>query len=243
MDGKEVYDETIDKPLPTEIQKMFPDYSIYPQYTKDTAFGFLTRGCPRDCSFCHTTQMQGSKVYKVAELSEFWNGQKNIVLFDPNITAFKDCEAVFEELIKTNARIEFNQGLDVRLLTERKCELLSKMKLKNLHFAFDRYQDWDMITPKFETLAKYMGKSKCRAISVYVLTNFDTTLKQDLERIMFLRKLNFSPYVMIYEKYNNKRKVINHLQRWCNNRILFWAITTFKEYLDSINYKTNEELL
>lgn len=57
------------------IEHIYPDYSIYPDI-KDTAFGFLTRGCPRGCKFCHVAEKEGMRSIKVADLSNFWKGQK-----------------------------------------------------------------------------------------------------------------------------------------------------------------------
>lgn len=78
--------------LPHEIEHIYPDYSLYPELCKDTAYGFLTRGCPRGCSFCIVGKKEGMCSQKVADLSEFWNGQKNIVLLDPNFFACKEWE-------------------------------------------------------------------------------------------------------------------------------------------------------
>lgn len=74
--GKEVYHPELDKPLMPEIENIYPDYSIYPMYTKDTAYGFLTRGCPRGCAFCHVVSKEGRCSVKVANLSDFWGGAK-----------------------------------------------------------------------------------------------------------------------------------------------------------------------
>ena len=87
--GKEVYHKELDKPLPYEIEHCYPDYSLYPELTKDTAYGFLTRGCCNDCSFCIVSKKEGRCSVKVANLDEFWKGQKNIKLLDPNILACK----------------------------------------------------------------------------------------------------------------------------------------------------------
>ena len=87
VNGKEVFDKSKDIDLPPEIEHIYPDYSLYG--ITDTAYGFLTRGCPRGCSFCHVEAKEGRASRKVADLKEFWNGQKNIVLCDPNILACK----------------------------------------------------------------------------------------------------------------------------------------------------------
>ena len=71
IDGKEVYDSSRDQRLPDDIEHIYPDYSLYPDLTKDTAYGFMTRGCPRGCGFCHVGAKEGRRAYKVADLSEF----------------------------------------------------------------------------------------------------------------------------------------------------------------------------
>ena len=93
--------------LPDEIEHYYPDYELY--NIKDKAFGFLTRGCPRSCPFCIVSEKEGN-THTVADLSEFWRGQKEIVLMDSNITASKDCERLFEDLIQSRALINFEGG-------------------------------------------------------------------------------------------------------------------------------------
>lgn len=92
VNGKEVFDKTKNNELPYEVENMYPDYSIYYEKipeVRNTAYGFLTRGCPNDCCFCHVTDKEGKCSVKVADLDMFWRGQKNIKLLDPNITACK----------------------------------------------------------------------------------------------------------------------------------------------------------
>ena len=83
--------------LPGQIEHCCPDYSLYSELTKDTAYGFLTRGCPNNCGFCSVSQKEGQCSKKVADLSEWWNGQKNIVLCDPNLLACREHMDLFEE--------------------------------------------------------------------------------------------------------------------------------------------------
>lgn len=232
INGKEIYDKELDKPLPYEIEHSFPDYSLYG--IKDTAYGFITRGCPRGCDFCHVKDMQGLKAHRVAKLSEFWDGQKNIVLLDPNITACAEWKEVFQELIDSKANIDFSQGLDLRMLTKEKIEMLKNIKCKSVHFAWDRYEDKDIILPKIKLL-KDITQWGRRKIVVYVLVGDKerNVLETDLERIYTLRKLECYPYVMIYDKQSlPKGHKLKKLQRWVNNRFIWESCDNFDDYLE-----------
>ena len=237
--------------LPYEIEHMYPDYSLYfndkdleydnetgeclglsrkEKEKRDTAYGFLTRGCPRGCDFCIVKDKEGKKSVKVANLSEFWNGQKNIDLLDPNMFACKDWEDLSGQLTESKAWVNFNQGCDIRIMTDEKIEALKNIKVKQVHFAWDRYEDKDLIVPKFKAVKELTGWDK-RKLPVYVLVNFNTTLEQDLERIYTLRDLGFWPYVMVYEKEKlPKGHVIRQLQRWVNMRACFESTLRFEDY-------------
>lgn len=216
--------------LPQEIEMLYPDYSLYPN-TKDTAYGFLTRGCPRGCAFCHVEAKEGKKSYKVANLSDFWNGQKNIVLCDPNILACKDWKPLLQQLIDSKAYVDFNQGLDIRMMTDEKAEMLSHIKIKEIHFAWDRYEDKDIILPKLKLFSeiKYKGKNPDHSAIVYVLVNFYTTIEQDLERIYTLREMGYWAYVMIYDK-EHAAPIYKDIARWVNNRPIFARCLRFEDY-------------
>lgn len=67
---------SMDSRLPDEIEHIYPDYSLYPKLTENKAYGFLTRGCPRGCHFCIVADKEGRRSYKVADLDEWWRGQK-----------------------------------------------------------------------------------------------------------------------------------------------------------------------
>lgn len=228
INGREVFDKTKDKELPYEIEHIYPDYSLYG--INDTAYGFLTRGCPRACGFCHVEAKEGRASRKVADLSEFWSGQKNIVLCDPNILACRQWKELLQQLIDSNAWVDINQGLDIRLMTEEKAEMLKQIKQKEMHFAWDRYEDKEKILPKLK-MFKDITRINERKLIVYVLCNYDTTIEQDLERIYTLRDMGYWAYVMLYDKENiPKGHELRRLQRWVNNRFVFAQCKRFEEY-------------
>lgn len=218
--------------LPPEIEHIYPDYSLYPELTTNTAYGFLSRGCPRGCDFCIVGEKEGRKSYKVANLSEFWRGQKNIVLLDPNITACPDWEELFQQLIDSGAGVDFTQGLDIRLMTPEKAELLQRVNVEMIHFAWDNYKDKNIIIPKLKEFKDFTGWD-IRKMAVYVLVGFNSTLDEDLERIYTIRDLGYWLYVMVYNKDNlPPRHKLKQLQRWVNMRATFQTVRTFEEYKD-----------
>lgn len=231
VNGKEVYNKEKDIHLPYDVEHIYPNYALYPNLTKDTAYGRLTLGCPRQCAFCHTGVKDGLCSKKVANLSEFWDGQKNVVLLDQNILACREWKELLQQLIDSKAWVEFNGGLDIRMMTEEKALMLKQVKQKIMHFAWDRYEDKEVIIPKFK-MFKEITQRRERDLIVYVLVNYNTTLEQDLERIYTLRDMGYWSYVMIYDKNNlPKGHVLKKLQRWVNNRIVFSKVKTFDEYL------------
>lgn len=230
INGKEQFHAEKDEHLPSEVEHIYPDYSLYPKLTKDTAYGFLTRGCPRGCGFCIVGRKEGRKVVKVADLTEFWRGQKKIILCDPNILASSEWRELLQQCIDSKAEIDFNQGLDIRLMTEEKAQMLNAVRIKEIHFAWDRYADGDMILPKLEMYAKVSNFSpQSHKAIVYTLVNYDTTVDQDLERIYTLREMGYFPYVMIYNK-EGADDIYKDMARWVNNRVIFAVCKNFNDY-------------
>lgn len=243
VDGKEVYHKERDTELPYEVEHIFPDYSLYPALTKDTAYGFLTRGCPRGCDFCIVGKKEGRISRKVADLSEFWRGQKNIVLCDPNILACPDWKDLLMQLMDSGAYVDFNQGLDIRMMTEEKALMLDRIRIKEIHFAWDRYEDKDKVLPKLKLYADVSKHTPhTHNAIVYTLVNFSTTIEQDLDRIYTLRDLGFWPYVMIYDKAHCD-PIYKALQRWVNNRFVFAKVDRFEDYTLKKRISENEPTL
>lgn len=225
-DGKEHFDQSKNHKLPDEVERMFPDYSIYPQF--DFAVAMTSRGCPRGCAFCHVAAKEGRCSTKVANVSDFWNGQKHIEVLDPNITACREKHDLFQQYADTKATVCFNQGIDIRMITDRDIEDLNSIRLVKVHFAWDNPKD--DLRAKFENYAKgARWKPHGKYGMVYCLTNFNSTMEENLYRIYTLRDLGYDPYVMIYDKPHAPRE-IRLLQRWCNNKILFGKVDRFEDF-------------
>jgi radical SAM superfamily enzyme YgiQ (UPF0313 family) len=213
--------------LPHSVENETPDYSLYPKF-QDTAYGFLTRGCPRSCPFCIVGGKEGTTSRKVSELKNFWNGQKNIKLLDPNLLACTDRDELLQQLINSRAWIDFTQGLDIRLMTSETEELILKMKIKAIYFSWDKENGSGLI---IENLKKFKERSNFsyRKLRVYVLTNFDTQFAFDLERIYTLREMGYDPFVMVYDRETADMRY-KYLQRWVNNKFVFRSTRRFEDY-------------
>ncbi len=213
--------------LPMEVENCSPDYSLYPKYTE--AYGFLTRGCPRNCPFCIVGQKEGCKAYKVADLGQFWTNQKEIKLLDPNLLACKSEKYnLLQQLVDSRAWVDFTQGLDIRLMDEKAIDLIKRIKLKMIHFAWDREKNSHLIIKNLQNFKKATGIDRRKA-AVYVLTNYETSFEFDLYRVYKLKELGYDPYIMIYDK-SNAPENIRHLQRWVNNKIIFRECEKFEDY-------------
>lgn len=237
--------------LPSEIEAMCPDYSLY--NIKNEAYGYLTRGCPRKCPFCDVVNIEGDKSYKVANLDQFWKGEKSIKLLDPNMLACKNRIELLDQLIESRAWVDFTQGLDIRFMNDEVIEKIKQIKVKMIHFAWDNEKDSELIIKNLEHFKKATN-IEMRKTRVYVLVNYGTDSNFNLYRIYKLKELGYDPFVMIYDrdKFVNKKtkrmypinqllkiytmeqikhfKVCWKLQRWANNKFIFRVCEKFEDY-------------
>ena len=213
--------------LPDAVEHTYPDYSIYPQFS-GIAYGFLSRGCPRNCGFCLVSDKEGRRSIQVADLAEFWNGQKEIKLLDANLLACPDHEKLILQLAESRAYVDFSQGLDIRLITPDNVALLNRVRTKAIHFAWDN-PDIDL-TPDFRRFLELTAIKNVRKRKVYVLTNYGSTHEQDLYRVEILRGMGYDPYVMVYDR-PSAPAITRQLQRWVNNKRIFHTVPNFADYI------------
>lgn len=127
---------------------------------------------------------------------------------------------------ETGAVLDFTQGLDIRLLNDADIADINEMRLRTLHFAWDNPKD--DLEGKFRNFAKGFRRTSNIGM-VYCLTNFNSTMEENLYRVYTLRDLGYDPYVMVYDK-PHAPKEIRDLQRWCNNKIIFKSVPNFYDY-------------
>jgi hypothetical protein len=228
LGGKEQYVRENDGALLSEIEHSYPDYGLYPELTRGTAFGFLTRGCPNACGFCIVGVKEGLCSLQIAELSEFWHGQRKIKLMDANLLACKERERLILQLTESNAEINFVQGLDARLVDRDIAELLCKCKIEIAHFAFDLVTNERAVLRGLE-IFRSAFKGNERALKVYILTNYNTNHAEDWYRVKRVMELGYQPDVRIYQKGTHDR-FLTDLARWANNTRIYRSCD-FKDYV------------
>jgi len=214
--------------LPKEVEEVMPDYE---KFGLDYSIGFTSRGCIRNCDFCIVREKEG--LFHNVDMS--WIKQKKVLLLDNNFLASPDWKEKLQYFINNKIKVCFNQGLDVRLITEEKAKMLSKVdyrddqfKTKRLYFAWDNVKDEEIIIEKLKLL---ISKGiKPQNIMVYVLIDFNSTFEEDMYRTNKLIEIKVKPFIMQYNRKNNKnrdkRKI--DLARWINMR--YYNFIKFEDY-------------
>ena len=152
--------------------------------------------------------------------------QPEIRILDPNITACREKRDLMRQYLETGAILDFTQGLDIRCLNEEDIADINKMRIRYLHFAWDNPRD--DLEPKFRMFAERFRR-KTDIGTVFCLTNYNSTMEENLYRIYTLRGLGYKPYVMVYNKPDAPKEILR-LQRWCNNRVIFNKCPRFEDY-------------
>ena len=213
--------------LPEEIDTMFPDYSIYPKV--NYSIGYLTRGCIRNCPWCIVPKKEGYirpyRTWTQVKRSD----SRDIVFMDNNVLASEYGIGQMEEMIGQNVRVDFNQGLDARLITPEVAKILSKLKwIRHIRMSADTDPMLNVVLEKIDLLKSY-GVKPYR-VFVYVLT-------QDIEsaekRCLALRDIGADPFAQPYRDFTNNtepKEELKRFARWVNDKAIFNSAMSFAEY-------------
>jgi len=201
------------------IERIMPDYTLYRDL--DYSLGFTSRGCSRRCRFCVVPIKEG-RLIKTASIYEFWNPwHKKLVLLDNNILGLKyNFEQVAEDLLKERIKVDFTQGLDIRLLNDDNTKILRQLSFfQDVKFSFDRLSYETGFRRGAELLQKYQF-SKTH-VTIYVLAGYDEDFESTLQRVEIILEYGFAPYIMIYRSRTGERigdERFHRLMLWSNKK-------------------------
>jgi len=204
--------------LPDEIENLCPDYELYKM---DYSIGFLTRGCIRKCEFCLVPEKEGG-IKPAADIETFLRHKKAILL-DNNVLAHKHGIEQIEKIARLGIKVDFNQGMDARLIDDSIAKLLSRVKwIRAIRLACD---DQGMKLPLERAVSKLRANGYGKEIFCYMLVRHD--IDEALDRAEFLRGLKVDPFAMPYRDRGGNTP--NYAERlfanWVNKKACFKSCT------------------
>lgn len=224
--------------LPQEIDDVFPDYSIYPKC--DHAIGFLTRGCIRKCPWCVVPKKEGHiRPYRTwREIKR--PDSRDIVFMDNNVLACQHGLEQIADMVGQDVRVDFNQGLDARLITDEVARMLAGLKwISCVRMSADTDAMLDVVLNAARRLEKY-GLKPWR-LFVYVLV-------QDIEsaerRVLKLREIGADPFAQPYRDFSTNEEPPQEQKdfaRWVNDKAIFNTVKTFADYRRGISYRQRKK--
>jgi len=214
---------------------VIPDYSLFPSFSE--AYGYLTRGCIRQCSWCVVPLKEGN-IRPYCDIETVLQGRKRAILMDNNVLACNYGLEQIEKIIELKCRVDFNQGMDCRLVTDDVAKMLSKVKwLRFIRFALDTKSQIEPLISALEKLNRYGIEN--RKIFVYTLL---IDLHDSYQRINLLKRLGVIPFAQPYFPIDGKSDIPqwqHDLTRYTNKTMILKNID-FKEYRPRIGFQCNE---
>lgn len=219
----------IHKNLPKEIDLLQPDYSIYPFIDNKTSYGFLTRGCPNRCKWCIVPSKEGDVIPYMDIEDITADGRNHVVLMDNNILASDYGLKQIEKMGQMNIRVDFNQGLDARLVTDDIAKMLAKINwLKYIRFGCDTPRQVEECKNAIKMIDGYGYTGQ------YFLYTIIMDLQESYERISSWRDRQYraSPFSQPYRDPYNTNVIPQwkkDMARWSNRKELYRSFD-FKDY-------------
>lgn len=217
--GYGVLDPSIDD-LPECVDYLQPDYSIYPYIGKDTAYGFLTRGCPNHCSWCIVPNKEG-KIRPYQDVEEIAEGRKRLILMDNNILAAGEYgRKQLVKIIENCYRIDFNQAMDARLVDDECADLLARIKwIRFIRFGCDTHSQIQYAMDAIRKIRKHGYKG---SFMLYTMLHGDIT--ECYDRLSYFR--NMHGVLVMAQPYIDYRGTTppqwqKDMARWANRRWIY----------------------
>jgi hypothetical protein len=221
----------IRKRLPENIDRLQPDYSIYPAIDNTTAYGFLTRGCPNRCKWCVVPEKEGN-IHPYMDIEEIAiEGRRNLILMDNNILASDYGILQIEKIVRLHLKVDFNQGLDARLVTDDIAKLLAKVKwIKRIRFGCDTPGQIEECERAISLIDKYGYRGEYFFYCI-LLDNFN----ESFNRVNHWKNKGkrFLPHCQPFRDINNPKQIIPQWQKdlagWADKKWIF-RTCEFKDF-------------
>lgn len=206
----------ISKGIFTDAEDLCPDYSLCPEWNKKVGGSiiFSSRGCIRSCPYCAVPRLEGpisAVKYSIKHL--IWPSHKRVIFFDNNFLASPGWKSVLREVEELNLRVDFNQGLDARLISEEVTKRISRLKIDRfIRLSYD-YRQMKVHVKKAIDLLKSQGIDG-RNILVYALYNFTDSPQDLFERTKNILQWGAVCYPMRYQPINTLTKNSYIAPKW-----------------------------
>jgi hypothetical protein len=173
------------------IAKYDPDYTIMdnPKWNylpRDSYFCRVSTGCIRQCKFCAVPKLEPEFAYfqpiskQIKAVNEIYGERQNLVLLDNNILACENISGIINSISKNGfsagsirngkqRTVDFNQGIDARLITPLIAKDLSQIALSPIRLAFD----YVGMEKQYTHAINLLSQNSFNEYTNYVMYNFN----------------------------------------------------------------------
>lgn len=199
-----------------EAEEMIPAWDLVPEW--DASILFASRGCVRKCGFCSVPKLEGPpSAFKSTIRSQVYDQHSRIILWDNNILGNWNWNIIMDELLEIGKEVDFNQGLDARLITDEMAAKLAKIPQKSIRLAYDYSGIRESVKKGIERLAD-AGVSR-RRIVVYTLYNYIESPEDFLEKVRDLLSWGVISYPMRFEPLTSLTKNAYVSPKWTREQL------------------------
>ena len=203
--------DVIYKGIFEEAETCIPAWDLVPEW--DGSIIFTSRGCIRNCPFCAVPKLEGKLKTVIGSIKPYvYPLHSRVILWDNNILATNNWENIFDELEELNRWVDFNQGLDARLINEKVASRLAKLRIKYIRLAYDNKRQIGKLKNAIECLANAGIRRK--SIIVYTLYNFRDDPEDFKDRVTQLLNLGVVSYPMRFEPLTSLKKNSFVSKKW-----------------------------
>jgi hypothetical protein len=227
--------------LPEEMEFVVPDYSLYPSIDNKTAYGFLTRGCPNKCKWCVVPRKEGN-IRPYMDVDDVAvDGRTNLVLMDNNVLACDYGLEQIQKIIDRGYRVDFNQALDARLVTDDIAKLLAMVRwIDVIRFGCDTPRQIEECEEAMSMIDRYRKNPATYLMYTMIGNDFDEALNRLSHWKTFKRvRIVAQPFRDVDNTHQIVPQWQKDMARWAMRREIY-TTCDFKDYEPRKGFKCSE---